>query len=88
VLSRLQQTRELAELTKRFGHARALKDLRRTAQLAGKEQTLWDVFIPPTLARRVGAAWVLVRYGRSLAQRTRFLEALQVTKIELGSRRH
>ncbi|MGA2321606.1 MAG: hypothetical protein ABSG95_12830 [Solirubrobacteraceae bacterium] len=81
--NRAQEARELAELTKKFGRAQALQDQRRTAQLAGKEQTYWEVFIPPTVARRVGPAWVLVRYGNSLAQRIAFLDGLHVTKIEL-----
>jgi hypothetical protein len=44
------------------------------------------VFIPPTVARRVGPAWVLVRYGSSLAQRIAFLQGLHVTLIRLGHR--
>ncbi len=82
-LSRTAQARELAEVTERVGRARALQALRHTAQLAGREQTYWDVFIPSTVARRVGPAWVLVRYGPSLAARIAFLQALHVTKIEL-----
>ncbi len=66
-----------------MGRARALQALRHTAQLAGREQTYWDVFIPSTVARRVGPAWVLVRYGPSLAARIAFLQALHVTKIAL-----
>jgi hypothetical protein len=54
--------------------------------LSGKEQTRWEVLVPPTVARRVGAAWLLVRYGNSLAQRIAFLEALHVSKIALVSR--
>lgn len=82
-LSHKQAALELARATKRMGRTRALRNQRRVAQLAGKERTFWDVFIPSTVARRVGPAWVLVRYGNSLADRVRFLEALHVTKIEL-----
>jgi hypothetical protein len=85
-LSRSEQARELARATKRVGRTRALQDQHRTAQLAGREQTYWDVFIPSTVARRVGPAWVLVRYGNSLAERIAFLEALHVTKIALPHR--
>lgn len=81
--SRAEQARELARATKRVGRTRALQGLRRTAQLAGKEQTYWDVFIPSTVARRVGPAWVLVRYGNSLTGRIAFLQALHVTKLAL-----
>ena len=36
--------------------------------------------VPATLARREGGAWLLVRYGRSLAERIDFLQALHVTR--------
>jgi hypothetical protein len=81
--SRAQAARELARDTKLGGRARAEQLMRQVEQLAGKQQTTWDVFIPSTVARRVGPAWVLVRYGKSLAERLRFLQALQVTKMEL-----
>jgi hypothetical protein len=74
--------RELAVDTKKVGRTRADEEVRPAEQLSGKA-TFWDVFIPPTVARRVGPAWVLVRYGSSLTERLRFLQALQVTKIEL-----
>ncbi|HEY7933679.1 MAG TPA: hypothetical protein VID48_07625 [Solirubrobacteraceae bacterium] len=77
-----QVARELATDTKKVGRARAIEDVRPAEQLSGKA-TFWDVFIPPTVARRVGPAWVLVRYGNSLAQRIAFLQALHVTKIKL-----
>lgn len=48
-----------------------------------ERRTFWEVFVPPTVARRVGPAWVLVRYGDSLAQRLAFLEALHITKLRL-----
>jgi hypothetical protein len=81
--SRAQAARELARDTRRGGRAQAEQLMRQVERLSGKEQTAWDVFIPSTVARRVGPAWVLVRYGNSLAQRIAFLEALHVTKIEL-----
>lgn len=81
--SRAQLARALALDTKRAGRAQAERLVRRVERLAGREQTAWDVFIPSTVARRVGAAWVLVRYGDGLAQRIRFLESLRVTKLEL-----
>jgi hypothetical protein len=80
--SRAQVARELAKDTKTVGRARAEEDVRPAEQLSGKA-TYWAVFIPPTVARRVGPAWVLVRYGNSLAARIRFLQALHVTKIAL-----
>jgi hypothetical protein len=56
----------------------------RLPKYPGRELTSWDVFIPPTLARRVGPAWVLVRNGRSLVQRIALLDSLHVTKMELS----
>jgi hypothetical protein len=73
-LSPTQQARILAEATKRVGRAQAL---------AGKEQTSVEVLTPPTVARRVGAAWLLVRSGDRLAQRIALLNGLHVTKIRL-----
>jgi hypothetical protein len=78
-----QQARILAEAAKRVGRAQALADQRRRAQREGQEQTSVEVLTPPTVARRVGAAWLLVRAGDSLAQRIALLEGLHVTKIEL-----
>jgi hypothetical protein len=43
-----------------------------------------QVLVPPTLARRIGPAWVLVREGRSMAQRLALLESLHVTKMDLS----
>jgi len=85
-LSHRQEARELAERTRMFGRARALREQRRAAQVAGKEHSYLDVFVPPTVARRVGPAWLLVRDGNSLAQRIAFLQALHVTRIELPVR--
>lgn len=65
-----------------MGHARAEEDVRPAEQLSGRA-TFWEVFVPPTVARRVGPAWVLVRYGNSLTERIRFLESLHITKIAL-----
>jgi hypothetical protein len=81
--NRAQLAQELAVDTKRSGHARAEQLVRQVEQHAGKEQTAWEVFVPSTVARRVGPAWVLVRYGNSLVQRISFLEALHVTKVKL-----
>jgi hypothetical protein len=81
--SRAQVAQELAADAKKVGRARAEEDVRPAEQLAGKA-TFWEVFIPPTVARRVGSAWVLVRYGNSLAERIRFLQALHVTKLALS----
>jgi hypothetical protein len=85
-LSHRQEALELAERTRMFGRARALQEQRRAAQVAGKEHTYWDVFVPPTVARRIGPAWLVVRDGNSLAQRIAFLQALHVTRIELPIR--
>ncbi len=38
---------------------------------------------PPALARREGNAWLLVRYGSTLAERVRFLDALHITRMRL-----
>jgi hypothetical protein len=84
--SRAQAARELARDTMRGGRARAERLMRQVERLAGREQTAWDVFVPSTVARRVGPAWVLVRYGNNLAERLRFLAALHVAKIELPHR--
>jgi hypothetical protein len=82
-ITRQHAAQELAEETKMFGRARAERHVRQREQLAGQETSFWDVFTPPTVARRVGPAWVLVRYGNSLAQRIAFLQGLRVTKIKL-----
>jgi hypothetical protein len=71
-------TRMLAIDTKRSGRAHAEQVLRESEQ-----RPVWDVFIPSTVARRVGPAWVIVRYGNSLAERTRFLDSLRITKLDL-----
>lgn len=84
-LSPNQQARILAEATKRVGRAQALEDQRRRARRAGQEQTSVEVLTPPTVARRVGAAWLLVRAGDSLAQRIALLEGLHITRIKLHS---
>ena len=77
-LSSAEATRILVLDTKRGGRARAEQILRES-----ERRTFWEVFVPPTVARRVGPAWVLVRYGDSLAQRLAFLEALHITKLRL-----
>ena len=82
--SRAQATRELAQDIKVVGRAQAERLLRQVERMAGKEQTYWDVLVVPTVARRVGSAWLLVRYGDSLAQRIAFLDSLHVTRIDLG----
>jgi hypothetical protein len=82
-LSSARAARELAHDTKMVGRKQAETLLRQVEQASEEEQTQWDVFIPPTVARRVGPAWVLVRYGNSLAERIGFLEGLHVTKIML-----
>jgi hypothetical protein len=82
--SRAQLARELARDTKIAGRARAEQLIRQVERAASKAgETYWDVLVPPTIARRVGPAWLLVRYGDSLAQRIAFLNALHVTRIEL-----
>jgi hypothetical protein len=75
---------QLARDTKIAGRARAQELIRQVERAASKAgETYWDVLVPPTVARRVGPAWLLVRYGDSLAQRIAFLDALHVTRIEL-----
>jgi hypothetical protein len=75
-LSAAEAARILAVDTKIVGQVRAEQILR-----ASERRTFWEVFVPPTVARRVGFAWLLVRYGNSLAQRVAFLEALRITKL-------
>jgi hypothetical protein len=77
-LTPAEATRILAIDTKTAGRARAEQILRES-----ERRTFWEVFVPPTVARRVGPAWVVVRYGDSFAQRIAFLEALHVTKLKL-----
>lgn len=52
----------------------------------GRQRSYLQVFIPPTVARRVGPAWLLVRYGPTLAQRIAFLDALHVAPLRLVRR--
>jgi hypothetical protein len=66
-LSPAEAARILAVDTKTGGSAKAEQILGES-----KRRTVWDVLVPPTLARRVGPSWLLVRYG-----------SLHVTKIEL-----
>jgi hypothetical protein len=80
-LSRAQASRILATDTGIVGRARAERILRES-----ERRTMWDVFVPPTAARRAGPAWVLVRYGDSLARRISLLESLHVTKLEIPHR--
>jgi hypothetical protein len=77
-LSSAEARRILAVDTRRGGRARAEQILRES-----ERRTFWSVLVPPTVARRVGPACLLVRYGDGLAQRIAFLEALHVTKIAL-----
>jgi hypothetical protein len=79
-LSPAEATRILAVDTKRGGRARAEQILRES-----ERRTFLEVFVPPTVARRVGPAWVLVRYGDSLVRRIAFLEALHLTKLKLST---
>lgn len=44
----------------------------------GKHHTFHDAFIPPTVARRLGPGWLVVRYGRNLAGRISFLNHMTV----------
>ncbi len=76
--------RELARDTKVGGRAHAEELIHQVERAASpRGETYWQVFVPLTVARRVGPAWLLVRYGASLAQRIAFLQALHVTRIEL-----
>jgi hypothetical protein len=58
----------------------------RLPQYPGRELTSRQVLIPPTVARRAGGAWVLVREGRSLAQRIALLDSLRLTRVEISQR--
>jgi hypothetical protein len=79
-LSSAEATRILAVDTKQEGRAKAEQVLRES-----ERRTFTEVFVPPTVARRVGPAWVLVRYGNGLARRIEFLDALHITKLRLGT---
>jgi hypothetical protein len=82
--SNAQLARELARDTKIAGRTRAEALIHQVQRAASKQgETHWDVLVPPTVARRIGPAWLLVRDGNSLAQRIAFLQALHVTKIRL-----
>lgn len=82
-LSPRQEALALAEAARKPPRARAMQEQRLRERLAGREHSFWDVLTPPTLARRVGPTWVLVRDGGSLGQRIEFLQALHVTKLKL-----
>jgi hypothetical protein len=83
--SRAQLAHELALDTKRSGRTRAEALIRQVERAASKRgEVFWDVFVPPAVARRVGPAWLLVRYGEDLAQRLAFLDSLHVTRMRLG----
>jgi hypothetical protein len=82
-LSSRQEALALAEAAKKPPRARAMQEQRLRERLAGKEHSFWDVLTPPTVARRVGPAWILVRDGSSLGQRIAFLEGLHITKLKL-----
>ncbi len=76
--------RELARDTRMVGRARAQALIRQVLRAASRRgETVWDELIPPTVARRVGPAWLLVRYGASVAQRIAFLDSLHVTRMAL-----
>jgi hypothetical protein len=77
-LSSAEAKRILAIDTPKAGRARAEQILHES-----ERRTFWSVLVPPTVARRVGPAWLLVRNGSSLAGRIAFLQALHVTKIML-----
>jgi hypothetical protein len=80
--------RQLAEVRRRHGAARARRAAREVAQLAATWK--WAVLSPATVARRVGDAWLLVRYGGDLGQQVSLLDSLRLTHIDLvdPSRRH
>jgi hypothetical protein len=89
-LTSARLARELSQLTREVGHTQAVRQqdqvvrFQRAAEARyGKSRTLWSVFVPPTVARRVGPAWVVVRYGDSLAERIAFLESLHLTRLDL-----
>jgi hypothetical protein len=82
-LSSGEASRILALDTPKVGRTRAEQILRES-----ERRTFWSVLVPPTIARRVGPAWLLVRDGDSLTQRIAFLQSLHVTKIALPHRNH
>lgn len=46
-------------------------------QIHGRRRTFTAVYVPRAVMRRVGPAWLIVRYGGSLAQRIDFLDSLR-----------
>lgn len=82
--SRAVLARELARDTRRSGGARAQALIRQVERAASSRgEVFWNVFVPPTVARRVGPAWLLVRYGDSLSQRLALLDSLHVIRMDL-----
>jgi hypothetical protein len=77
-LSAAAARRILAIDTNSAGRARAEQILRES-----ERRTVRSVFVPATVARRAGPAWLLVREGPSLAQRIAFLQSLHVTRMAL-----
>ncbi|HUN77957.1 MAG TPA: hypothetical protein VMU32_03470 [Solirubrobacteraceae bacterium] len=47
--------------------------------IRGHERTFTSVYVPRAVIRRVGPAWLVVRYGGSLAQRIDFLDSLRAS---------
>jgi hypothetical protein len=82
-LSHEQTRRFAAQLAHQYGRAFAQREAARLAKLAQTQHTTGLALAPPTVARRNGNAWLLVRYGNNLAQRIAFLNTLQITRIRL-----
>jgi hypothetical protein len=80
----------IVAVSKREGKAAAAQQearWQRTARAFNERhagRTTWRVYAPGALARRVGAAWLVVRDGSSLAQRLEFLDGLRVTRLDVG----
>jgi hypothetical protein len=77
-LSPTAAKRILAVDTKHIGRVRAEQVLHES-----QRRTFWEVFVPGTVARRVGPAWLLVREGNNLQQRIAFLQSLHVSRMDI-----
>ncbi len=79
----------IARITRRQGSAAAgrrearYEQETRTFNTRHAGRTVWRVYAPGAVARRVGHAWLVVRGGSSARQRLRFLDGLRVTRLDL-----
>ena len=84
-LNRFNQL-SLAALTRRIGRAAAERQIANQDRIIRQHERThpWRVLAPAAVARRVGPAWLVVRYGNSLAQRIQFLNGLHTIRLDLN----